>query len=309
VNGRELTTKGLLQIAKELATITRATPWWWGDLLVAAEPLESTGWTADFEEWTEKIPHLKYKTLANYKSVAKAFPFSRRREKLDLGHHDAVNQKEIPEDVADMLLDEAARGGWKVRQLRERVEAWKLDNETKPEPDPEPDPDDDEDNPDDGESSNGEGDDPIITDPKPKPTPREEIVREADRLLKESVKVRRRGAKLEESMMVKISAGVFRQPSYEGCREAKVHGLFVLKALRDGFSETGLYAAPGTDDPDHRFKRFRQDADRLFATIEELFLGLDDSEPRPKETEADKAAWTAAGQAETAEPAETEPVA
>ena len=125
IAGGTLTTKGLQldddltvdrarTIAAQIASIGRLVPWVWGDLLVLAH----VKWGDQLPEWS-KESDLSPKTLLNYRTLAKAFPFSRRREKLSIGHHAAVAG--LPVADADRLLMEAEASGMRLTKLRANV--------------------------------------------------------------------------------------------------------------------------------------------------------------------------------------------
>ena len=69
----------------------------------------------------------------NYKSVAKAIEFSRRREKLSFGHHEAVASQ--PPDVRQQLLTQAAPKApgeppqMSVAELKKAVRERRLEDE------------------------------------------------------------------------------------------------------------------------------------------------------------------------------------
>jgi len=62
-----------------------------------------------------------YRTLCNYRRVARRYEFSRRRENLTWSHHERA-LKLTPAD-ADKLLRQAETEGWSVRRLEAKVEA------------------------------------------------------------------------------------------------------------------------------------------------------------------------------------------
>jgi N6-adenosine-specific RNA methylase IME4 len=61
-----------------------------------------------------------YQSVANEKTMAGRFQFSRRRENLSWSHHQAV-QGVHPDEDGDKLLDEAEANDWSVKELREAV--------------------------------------------------------------------------------------------------------------------------------------------------------------------------------------------
>ena len=100
------------------ATLGRLEPWAWGDwqLELARRAVSNGG----MKRWME-AQHLTYGTLHNYKSIAKAFPRSRRREKLTIGHHAAVAALTVAE--ANKLLKKAEANGTTREVLRAEVKA------------------------------------------------------------------------------------------------------------------------------------------------------------------------------------------
>lgn len=74
--------------------------------------------------YTEAITQFgrEYGTLANYKSLCERFEFSRRRENLTFGHHDAV--KALVDDIQDQFLDYAEAQKLSVSKLRKAVKEW-----------------------------------------------------------------------------------------------------------------------------------------------------------------------------------------
>lgn len=100
----------LENLAGLLGGIGRGYPWWVGDLLNRAED--------DYEEFAQLeavLPHSP-QTLANYKSVAKHVPASRRKKGLSYSVHAEVAYLE-PRD-RDAMLSEAVRNGWKREEMR-----------------------------------------------------------------------------------------------------------------------------------------------------------------------------------------------
>jgi hypothetical protein len=61
---------------------------------------------------------LSKKSLQNAAWVASRFEPSRRREKLEWSHHEAVSSSELTYEQADKLLDMAEANEWTVKQLR-----------------------------------------------------------------------------------------------------------------------------------------------------------------------------------------------
>lgn len=100
----------LENLAGFLGGIGRAYPWWVGDVLNMAED--------EFEEWAQLEAYLPHspQTLANYKSVAKHVPPSRRRKSLSYSVHAEVAYLQPRE--RDEMLSEAVRNGWKREEMR-----------------------------------------------------------------------------------------------------------------------------------------------------------------------------------------------
>lgn len=90
--------------------------WWIGDWLLYGEGRPEWG---DKYEAAIQAFDKEYQTLAQYKWLAKAFDFSRRREKLSFKHHMEVAALESP--VADELLDQAESGDWSSATLRKQA--------------------------------------------------------------------------------------------------------------------------------------------------------------------------------------------
>lgn len=99
-----------------LSPIGRGYPWWVGDLLNMAEDILGE----EFAQLEAMLPHSP-QTLANYKSVAKHVPRSRRR-----GLHLTVAAEVayLPPRERDRLIDEAVKGDWKREEMREAKRAF-----------------------------------------------------------------------------------------------------------------------------------------------------------------------------------------
>lgn len=114
-----LTIENFMEIAGVfLAPIGRGYPWWVGDLLNTAEDICG-------EEWSqiEALLPSSPQTQANYKSVAKHVPRSRRRG-LSLSTVEPVAY--LPPKQRDELISEAVRGDWKREEMREAARAAKV---------------------------------------------------------------------------------------------------------------------------------------------------------------------------------------
>lgn len=101
-----------------LAPIGRGYPWWVGDMLNMAEDVLG-------EEWAQLetlLPHSP-QTQANYKSVAKHIPRSRRR---GLHLSTAAEVAYLPPRERDEFIEQAVKGGWKREEMREARRAAQL---------------------------------------------------------------------------------------------------------------------------------------------------------------------------------------
>jgi hypothetical protein len=92
--------------------------WWLGDWIRFAD-----------QKWGEKYDQaislgFAYQTALNAVSVAKKFQFSRRREDLSWGHHEAVACLEEP--FADGFLDDAITHKWSQKELRKQVADFRV---------------------------------------------------------------------------------------------------------------------------------------------------------------------------------------
>lgn len=117
-NPELVTMDHLMEIAGSfLAPIGRGYPWWVGDLLNMAERIG--------EEWAqiEALLPNSPQTQANYKSIAKHIPRSRRKG-LHLGTAEPVAYMEPR--MRDELIKEAAEKGWKREEMREAARAAKI---------------------------------------------------------------------------------------------------------------------------------------------------------------------------------------
>lgn len=98
--------------------------WWVGDWLL-------WGRHAHGEKFAQAVVETgkAERTLANLQWVASAFDPSRRRESLKFGHHAEVAA--LPEADQEDLLDEAEENGYSVKDLRDRVQDRKAENDGK----------------------------------------------------------------------------------------------------------------------------------------------------------------------------------
>lgn len=101
-----------------LSPIGRGYPWWVGDTLNMAEELFGEE-AYQLEAYLPNSPQ----TCANYKSVAKHVPRSRRRG-LHLSVAEPVAYMEPTK--RDELIKQAAEEGWKREEMREAARAVKL---------------------------------------------------------------------------------------------------------------------------------------------------------------------------------------
>jgi hypothetical protein len=94
--------------------------WWLGDWM-------NRGETRFGETYAQAIEAsgLAYQTLGNIKWVARAIPFSRRREELSWKHHSEVAALE--DDEQDEWLGLAAEQSWSANTLRKEIKATKAD--------------------------------------------------------------------------------------------------------------------------------------------------------------------------------------
>jgi len=94
--------------------------WLIGDFLVFAENRQ---WGETYAKKAEEFGYT-VESLYNMASVCRRVEFSRRREKLTFGHHDAVAALD-PDDQTNWLL-QAEDNGWSVRDLRQAIRDGKL---------------------------------------------------------------------------------------------------------------------------------------------------------------------------------------
>jgi hypothetical protein len=78
-----------------------AIQWWVGDWLVYGE----CKWGEMYSQALDATSKA-YQTLANYKYVAEKFQFSRRRENLTWGHHEAVAGLDNPKRLLASYLED-----------------------------------------------------------------------------------------------------------------------------------------------------------------------------------------------------------
>jgi hypothetical protein len=99
---------------RQLSGIVDSSAWWLGDWLVFGKDHYS-----DCYQLAIQGAGLRYQTLRNYAWVARRFDLSRRRAKLTFQHHAEVAS--LPVDAQELLLDQAERGMWTTKQLRNAI--------------------------------------------------------------------------------------------------------------------------------------------------------------------------------------------
>lgn len=94
-----------------LGGLGRGYPWWVGDFLNYGEDI----FGEEFAQIEAKLPHSP-QTLANYKSVSKHVPWTRRH-----GLHMSVISEVayLPPAQRDELIAQAVAGDWKREEMRE----------------------------------------------------------------------------------------------------------------------------------------------------------------------------------------------
>lgn len=106
---------------KLLAKADHLLPWFWGDWWLALKKL-ARELTEDRAVQFVSSAHWKgpdLKTLRNYASIAKAFPPSRRRERLSLKHHAEVVR--LSPDDQDHFLTLAEKHKWSTNNSAARA--------------------------------------------------------------------------------------------------------------------------------------------------------------------------------------------
>jgi hypothetical protein len=112
----DMTFESWLVIGRRLSRITHASPWWLGDWLIYGRRAYGERYKAALD-----VTALDYQTLRNYAWVARAFPVSRRRDKLSFQHHAEVAA--LPEPEQDLWLKRADGERWSKSELRRRISA------------------------------------------------------------------------------------------------------------------------------------------------------------------------------------------
>lgn len=98
-----------------IVRMVNSSAWYLGDWLVYGE----TQYTDRYREAVESFG-LNYQTLRNYAWVARRFPPSRRRDKLNFHHHMEVAKFSAEEQ--DHWLDQAIENRWSVQRLRQHLQ-------------------------------------------------------------------------------------------------------------------------------------------------------------------------------------------
>ena len=101
-------------IGQSLKAIDKGCAWWVGDWLNYGEQTYGEMYSQALE-----VTDYAYQTLANTKSVAAQFEFSRRRENLSFGHHEAVAKMEPSK--ADSWLTHAEEEQLSVHEFRKAI--------------------------------------------------------------------------------------------------------------------------------------------------------------------------------------------
>lgn len=112
---RDLSAEEWVSLGLSLGRTRRATDWQLGDWWNASRHAVEEGTLLSLLE----ALGIDLKTLQNLGSLCKTFPLEERRLDLSLGHHQAVAGLE--REVRRALLEQAAREGWSVAQLREEA--------------------------------------------------------------------------------------------------------------------------------------------------------------------------------------------
>ena len=103
-------------LGRQLSRMTRASAWWLGDWIVYGERAYGRRYKTALE-----LTSLDYQTLRNYAWIARAFPLSRRRDKLSFQHHAEVAS--LTEAEQDLWLQRAERLEWSRAELRRQLAA------------------------------------------------------------------------------------------------------------------------------------------------------------------------------------------
>jgi hypothetical protein len=131
-----------------LQSVDACAAWWWGDFLAAycgyeikAEedehgPMDELTKGDRLKQYSAKyavIANKEPKTLAHYRSAARFYNSSRRREELTWSHHvEAQHAANGDEAVADNWLDLASKHSWSHSDLRAAIRKAKRAEEAEP---------------------------------------------------------------------------------------------------------------------------------------------------------------------------------
>lgn len=107
----------------QIFLVANSCAWWVGDWLAYGE-----NFFRDRYEQAIMDTSLNYQTLRNYAWVAKRFTMSRRRDSLSFGHHAEVAA--LTESEQDVWLTRAERFDWSRNELRRRIRATRLANQS-----------------------------------------------------------------------------------------------------------------------------------------------------------------------------------
>jgi hypothetical protein len=103
-----------VSVGQEIAVLSDASAWWLADWLIYGRET----YRGRYRQAIDRTG-LSYQTLRNYAWIARAFPVSRRRDKLSMQHHAQVIT--LAGEEQDEWLDLAERHGWSVTELRRRL--------------------------------------------------------------------------------------------------------------------------------------------------------------------------------------------
>lgn len=113
-----------LDTLERINKVRKQAPWDMADaLLVGIEGIGqgNRDTIAELYDVASEQLEISRKTLMNYVSCARTFPESRRRERLEIGHHIAVLG--MDEELQDSILSDAEENAWSVAQIRKEVAA------------------------------------------------------------------------------------------------------------------------------------------------------------------------------------------
>lgn len=101
-----------VEAGSKIHSLHKSTPWLLADLLKFGERRYNDQFSQVVDDWGYRP-----ETLRNALYVANKWPKERRRKELTFAHHQAVAS--VDPDIADEMLDAAAKGGYSVAELRE----------------------------------------------------------------------------------------------------------------------------------------------------------------------------------------------